>query len=52
MYVAYTAPHWPMHALEKDIEKYKGKYDEGYAADRNARIADFSTDKYSPGGIL
>ena len=22
MYVAYTAPHWPMHALEKDIEKY------------------------------
>jgi arylsulfatase A-like enzyme len=37
MYVAYTAAHWPMHALEKDIAKYKGKYDEGYAAIRKAR---------------
>lgn len=23
MYVSYTAAHWPMHALEKDIAKYK-----------------------------
>ena len=38
MYVAYTAPHWPMHALEKDIEKYKGWYDKGYEAIRNERI--------------
>ena len=38
MYVAYTAPHWPMHALEKDIEKYKGGYDKGYEAIRNERI--------------
>ena len=30
MYVAYTAAHWPMHALEKDIAKYRGKYDAGY----------------------
>jgi len=37
MYVAYTAPHWPMHALEEDIEKYKGRYDAGYAAIREAR---------------
>jgi len=37
MYVAYTAAHWPMHALEKDIAKYKGKYDQGYAAIRKAR---------------
>ena len=27
IYVAYTAPHWPMHALPEDIAKYKGKYD-------------------------
>ena len=26
MYVAYTAAHWPMHALPKDITKYKGRY--------------------------
>ena len=30
MYVAYTAAHWPMHALEHDIAKYEGKYDGGY----------------------
>jgi len=37
MYVAYTAAHWPMHALEKDIAKYKGKYDVGYEVIRKAR---------------
>jgi arylsulfatase A-like enzyme len=37
MYVAYTAAHWPMHALEKDITKYKGKYDGGYAPTHSAR---------------
>ncbi len=37
MYVAYTAAHWPMHALEKDIAKYKGKYDAGYKVIRRAR---------------
>jgi len=37
LYMAYTAAHWPMHALEKDIAKYKGKYDEGYHAIRRAR---------------
>lgn len=38
MYVAYTAPHWPLHALEKDIAKYKGKYDAGYEVIRQARF--------------
>ena len=37
LYVAFTAAHWPMHALEQDIAKYEGKYDEGYDAVRNAR---------------
>ena len=37
MYVAYTAAHWPMHALEKDIAKYRGKYDGGYEPIRKAR---------------
>jgi arylsulfatase A-like enzyme len=37
MYVAYTAPHWPMHAKPKDIAKYKGKYDKGWDAMREAR---------------
>ena len=39
MYVAYTAAHWPMHALPKDIKKYKGKYDKGWDAIRKERHA-------------
>jgi arylsulfatase A-like enzyme len=38
MYVAYTAAHWPMQALEKDIAKYRGKYDSGYEPVRQARL--------------
>ncbi len=38
LYVAYTAAHWPLHALEKDIAKYKGKFDGGYDALRRARV--------------
>jgi arylsulfatase len=37
MYVAYTAPHWPMHALPEDIARYKGRYDEGWDALRAER---------------
>ena len=37
IYVANTAPHWPMHALPEDIAKYKGKYDAGWDAMRKAR---------------
>ncbi|NQX76056.1 MAG: sulfatase-like hydrolase/transferase [Epibacterium sp.] len=29
-YVAYTAPHWPLHAKPEDIAKYDGKYAEGW----------------------
>lgn len=39
LYVAYTAAHWPMHALQRDIDKYKGVYDEGFATIRAARFA-------------
>jgi len=39
LYAAYTAAHWPMHALDKDIAKYRGKYDVGYGAIREARLA-------------
>ncbi len=38
MYVAYTAAHWPMHALEEDIAKYKGKFDRGYGYYRAQRF--------------
>ena len=37
LYLAYNAPHWPLHAPDKDIAKYKGKYDAGYQEIRKAR---------------
>lgn len=39
LYVAYTAAHWPMHALPDDIAKYRGKYDEGYGPLRRERLS-------------
>jgi arylsulfatase len=39
LYLAYTAAHWPLHAKESDIAKYRGRYDAGYAAIREARWA-------------
>jgi len=37
LYLAYTAPHWPLQAWPEDIAKYKGVYDGGYEAVRQAR---------------
>ncbi len=38
LYVAYTAAHWPLHAPESEIARYKGKYDGGYGPIRLARF--------------
>jgi arylsulfatase len=38
-YIAYTSPHWPLHALEEDIEKYRGVYEGGWDELRLARHA-------------
>jgi arylsulfatase A-like enzyme len=37
LYVAYTAPHYPLHAHKKEIEKYRGKYLKGWEALRKER---------------
>ena len=37
--MAYTAPHWPLHAHEEDIAKYKGKFDAGWDELREQRLA-------------
>ena len=37
MHVAYTAPHWPLHALPEDIAKYEGKYRGGWDELRQRR---------------
>ena len=43
LYVAYTAPHWPLHAREEDISRYRGRYDggwDGLREERHARMLD------------
>jgi len=37
-YIAYTAAHWPLHAPEKEVQKYKGVYDKGWDAIRATRF--------------
>lgn len=37
LYLAYTAPHWPLHAWPEDIARYKGKYMGGWDALRSQR---------------
>lgn len=37
-YVAYTAPHFPLHAKEEDILKYEGVYDCGWDVIREQRF--------------
>lgn len=38
MYLAYTAPHWPLHAMQEDIDLFKGKYMEGWDKLREDRF--------------
>ncbi len=37
MYVAYTSPHWPLHASKKDFEPYIDKYSIGWDSLRQTR---------------
>lgn len=37
-YLAFTAPHWPLHAPDADIAKYEGRYKEGYDKLRKERL--------------
>lgn len=37
LYMAYNAPHWPLNAKDADIEKFIGKYEQGWEVTREAR---------------
>ena len=37
LYLAFTSPHWPLHAWPEDIAKYRGKYMKGWDALRRER---------------
>lgn len=38
LYMAFTAPHWPLNALPEDIAKYKGKFMVGWDKLREERF--------------
>ena len=39
LYLAYTSPHFPLHALQKDIDEYKESFTEGWDTVRERRHA-------------
>ena len=39
LYLAFTSPHWPLHAWPEDIARYRGKYLKGWDALRRERHA-------------
>lgn len=38
LYVAFTSPHFPLHALQQDIDRYKDRFSEGWDAAREKRL--------------
>jgi len=38
-YIAFNAPHYPLQAPKEDVEKYIGRYDEGWQTLREERFA-------------
>lgn len=39
LYLAFTAPHWPLHAWRQDVDKYRDRYRGGWDALREERYA-------------
>ena len=37
LYISHTAPHWPLHAREEDIDRYQGVYGAGWDVIRERR---------------
>jgi len=49
--LSYTAPHWPLHAPDEWIDKYQGRYAEGYEALRQQRLKRMQELGIVPAGI-
>ena len=37
LYLSYTAPHWPLHALQEDIDRYRDRFSDGWDELRKQR---------------
>jgi arylsulfatase A-like enzyme len=38
LYAAFTAPHWPLHARDEDVARYRGVFDDGWDTLRERRV--------------
>jgi arylsulfatase A-like enzyme len=50
LYVAYTAPHWPLHAAPEEIARYRGTFDAGWDVLREARLRRLIAEDLLPAG--
>ncbi len=50
-YVAFTSPHFPLHALPSDIDKYRAKYTAGWDALRASRWQSIEKQLALPGTL-
>jgi arylsulfatase A-like enzyme len=50
LYVAYNAPHFPLHARPEDIAKYRNRYETGWDALRQQRLAKMKRLRVVAGG--
>lgn len=48
LYMAYTAPHWPLHARQEVIDRYKVRYLAGYDQLRKTRLANLKKEGLIP----
>ena len=51
LYLAYTAPHWPMHAPEEEIAKYREQFSVGWDVIRQARSERLQSSPLFPDGF-
>ncbi len=51
LYLAFVVPHFPLHAPQEDIDAYRGKYDQGWDAVRDARMKRLETMGIVRGGL-
>lgn len=49
LFLAYTAPHWPLQAAEADIAKYRDRYRAGWAETRRGRLRGLQDAEIVPG---
>jgi len=51
LYLAYISPHFPLHAIQEDIDKYRDRYLEGWDAVRERRLRRLRSSGIIQGGL-